>query len=61
MNRSFVIPLIVEGDYAPDRFRTLAVDWNRLDFGFAPDGVPDERTLLLLKQQLRTARNPARS
>lgn len=61
MNRSFVIPLIVEGDYAPDRFRSLAVDWNRLDFGFAPDGVPDERTLSLLKQQLRTARNPARS
>jgi hypothetical protein len=61
MNRSFVVPLIVEGQYTPERFRSLVVDWNRLDFGFAPDGVPDERTLSLLKQQLRTARNPART
>ena len=61
MNRTFVVPLMVDADYAPERFGTLPIDWTHLDFGFAPNGVPDERTLGLLKQLLRTARNPART
>jgi hypothetical protein len=61
MNRTFVVPLLVDPEYAPARFGRLVVDWSRLDFGFAPDGVPDERTLALLKDLLRTARNPARA
>lgn len=61
MNRTFVVPLIVDTQYEPMHFGKLVVDWNRLDFGFAPDGVPDERTLARLKDLLRTARNPARA
>lgn len=61
MNRTFVVPLIVDTQYEPARFDKLVVDWNRLDFGFAPDGVPDDRTLAMLKDLLRTARNPARA
>ncbi len=61
MNRTFVVPLIVDTQYQPASFSNLVVDWNRLDFGFAPDGAPDARTLALLKDLLRTARNPARA
>jgi hypothetical protein len=61
MNRTFVVPLVVEPEYQPARFNRLVVDWSRLDFGFAPDGTPDERTLGVLKDLLRSARNPART
>jgi hypothetical protein len=44
MQRRFVIPVIVDEDYEPSRCiaSSAVVDWNGLDFGFAPGGSPDE-------------------
>lgn len=59
MNRSFVHPLIVDPDYAPERYKAEPVRaWRRLDFGHAPDGVPDGRTNSALVKLLREARKP---
>ena len=63
--REFVVPLIVDADYQPNRYTTRQVPnwpvskWSGLDFGHAPDGVPDARTLTRLKTLLRQARPPA--
>ena len=59
MNREFVFPVIVDADYEPDRYTAKPVrdgDWTRLDFGHAPEGVPDERMSAKLKDLLREAR-----
>jgi hypothetical protein len=63
MNREFVMPVIVDADYRPERYSlSQAPDWpvrlwkDRLDFGHAPGGVPDERTMARLKGLIREAR-----
>ena len=57
LNRDFVFPLIVDDAYAPERYRIGPVrDWEDLDFGFAPEGIPDERTVSKLTKLLREAR-----
>ena len=47
MNREFVVPVIVDSDYVPERYTTESArvwaDDKKLDFGHAPDGVPDGR------------------
>ncbi|MFT3801612.1 MAG: toll/interleukin-1 receptor domain-containing protein [Burkholderiaceae bacterium] len=59
MNRSFVVPLIVDPDYEPDRYTAEPVRaWRKLDFGHAPDGIPDGRTNSTLQKLLREARRP---
>jgi TIR domain len=63
MGRRFVMPLIVDSDYEPERFITPDRDvpdwpvreWPALDFGHAPEGRPDGRTLQALKGWLRQA------
>jgi hypothetical protein len=57
MNREFVYPVIVDSAYEPERYRADAArDWSDLDFGYAPEGVPDERTAAKLTKLLREAR-----
>jgi hypothetical protein len=59
MNRDFIFPVIVEAEYKPERFTSKPVregDWARLDFGHAPQGVPDDRMIGNLTQLLREAR-----
>ena len=60
MNREFVVPVIVDADYVPERYTTESVrvwaDDKKLDFGHAPEGVPDGRLETKLKKLVREAR-----
>ena len=59
MNREFVLPVIVDADYEPARYKAKPVrdgEWARLDFCHAPEGVPDQRMTAKLKDLLREAR-----
>lgn len=63
MNREFVVPVIVDKEYSPERYCTSqAPDWpvrvwkDRLDFGHAPEGIPDQRTTMKLQALIREAR-----
>jgi len=60
VNGEFVVPVIVDADYAPDRFKTESVkvwrDDKNLDFGHAPDGVPDTRLADKIKKLVRGSR-----
>ena len=57
MNRDFVIPMIVDADFEPERYTADAVrDWKQLHFGFAPDGVIDGPTTARLIDLVREAR-----
>ncbi|KQP22576.1 toll/interleukin-1 receptor domain-containing protein [Pseudorhodoferax sp. Leaf267] len=61
LNRSFVVPLVVDVAYEPARYGGGVVDWGHLHLGHAPGGMPDEAALKTLRQLLRDARNPARA
>jgi hypothetical protein len=51
MGREFIVPLIVDEDYEPQRYRKVLREWSdHIDFGHAPSGVPDAR----LRQRLTT-------
>ncbi|MCP5427032.1 MAG: toll/interleukin-1 receptor domain-containing protein [Chromatiaceae bacterium] len=55
----FIIPIIVDPEFAPERYRAKPVrdgDWAQLDFGHAPEGVPDERVTAKLRKLVREAR-----
>ena len=57
MNREFVYPVIVDADYEPERYTADPVRaWSGLDFGHAPAGAPDARTLNKLTKLLRESR-----
>ena len=58
MNRDFIVPVIVEAEYEPDRYTTGTVrGWaERLDFGHAPEGVPNGQLEAKLKKLVRDAR-----
>ena len=57
MNRDFVFPLIVDADYEPGRYTADAARaWSGIDYGHAPDGAPDGRTVAKLKTLVRDAR-----
>jgi hypothetical protein len=57
MNREFVIPIVVDAEFAPARHGAEPVrKWRELDFGHAPDGVPDATTRERLARLLRNAR-----
>jgi hypothetical protein len=61
MNREFVVPVIVDADYAPERYTAESVrvwaDDKKLDFAHAPDGVPDGRLEIKLKKLVRETRS----
>lgn len=55
----FIIPIIVDPDFVPESYRAKPVrdgDWAQLDFGHAPEGVPDERVTAKLRKLVRQAR-----
>lgn len=57
LNRDFIYPIIVDADYAPERYTARPVRaWQSLDFGHAPAGAPDARTMAKLTKLLRDAR-----
>jgi hypothetical protein len=59
MNRGFVYPVIVDEDYEPEAYGAAPVQaWANLDFGHAPEGLPDGRLLSRLKALVREARRP---
>jgi hypothetical protein len=60
MNREFVLPVIVDAVYAPETYTAQPVrvwaDDKKLDFGHAPEGVPDDRLVAKLKTLVRETR-----
>ena len=57
MSRAFVFPLIVDADYEPGRYTADAARaWSGIDYGHAPEGVPDDRTVAKLKTLVSDAR-----
>jgi hypothetical protein len=60
MNRKFLFPVIVDVPYEPEKYKQRSVwDWRenqKLDFGHAPEGEPDERLVATLKELVRDAR-----
>ena len=59
MNREFVLPVIVDGDYDPEIYRPKQVwEWRqrKIDFGHAPDGTPNPQLERKLKKLVRDAR-----
>jgi TIR domain-containing protein len=59
MNRDFIVPVIVDAEYEPQSYTAEPVRaWGGLDFGHAPEGVPDGRLLAKLKSLVRDARRP---
>jgi TIR domain len=60
MNRDFVVPVVVDTEYHPEQYRQRSVlNWsdNRIDFGFAPNGVPNDHLTTRLQSLLSAARN----
>lgn len=60
MNREFLLPVIVDPEFEPESYTTPTVaEWNErhLDFGHAPDGVPDGRLISKLKKLVRESRS----
>jgi hypothetical protein len=59
INRTYLVPVVVDDDYKPEVYRQDSVaTWldRKIDFGHAPSGQPDERTLAVFKKLLREAR-----
>jgi hypothetical protein len=59
MNREFVLPIVVDSEYHPEIYRTESISkWRdkKIDFGFAPNGSPDERLEKKLQELLRGER-----
>jgi hypothetical protein len=54
-----VYPVIVDEDYEPESYGAAPVQaWANLDFGHAPEGLPDGRLRSRLKALVREARRP---
>ncbi len=58
MKCEFIIPVVVDADFDPMRYTAddIVQEWKQLDFGHAPDGVPDARTTEKLRALVREAR-----
>lgn len=57
MGKKFVLPIIVDEGYEPGDYANVPEKWgDTIDYGHAPGGVPDERTLTVLKDLIRAAR-----
>jgi hypothetical protein len=59
MNRLFLVPVIVDANYEPQKYRQESVwKWGQqnLHFGYAPEGNPDDQLLAKLKDLVRDAR-----
>jgi len=61
MNRPFIIPLVIDEAFEPSRYNAApAREWGQIDYGFAPEGRPDEATMKRLVSLLREARRQGR-
>jgi hypothetical protein len=59
MGRRFIVPVIVDSDYAGDPSPYLSArDFMNLDFGSAPAGEPDARLREMLTFEIRAMRRP---
>jgi hypothetical protein len=60
MGRPFIVPVVVDEDYAddPSRYRRMPPDFMRFDFGRAPAGEPDARLVEMLIREIRNMRRP---
>jgi hypothetical protein len=60
MGRRFIVPVVVDEDYAgdPSRYRRMPDAFWDCDFGHAPAGAPDERLVAMLKDEIRNMRRP---
>ena len=59
MNRRYLLPLVIDGESRPEAYRQSSVsDWRarNINFGHAPNGVPDASTARLMKELVRDAR-----
>ena len=58
--RRFIVPVIVDADYAgdPSRYRQIPDDFGRFHFGRAPAGEPDAELLAMLTEEIRAMRRP---
>lgn len=57
MNRDFIVPLVVDEAFEPARYDAEPVRaWAQIDYGFAPNGVPDDSTQRRLVGLIREAR-----
>ena len=59
LNRTYLVPLVVDPENLPDTYRQLSVRaWldDGINFGHAPEGVPDAMAAEFLKKLVREAR-----
>ena len=59
VNGEFIIPIILDLEYQPESYTAEPIpEWSRdhIDFGHAPDGIPDGRTESKLQKLVRTTR-----
>jgi TIR domain len=54
--RDFIVPVIVDKDYDPDRYRRIPDEFKDLHFGHAPAGNPDKKLLATLTHEIRNMR-----
>jgi hypothetical protein len=60
MGRRFIVPVVIDEDYAddPSRYRRIPPDFMSFDFGSAPAGEPDARLVKMLTCEIRNMRRP---
>jgi hypothetical protein len=60
MGRRFIVPVVVDEDYAgdPSRYQRMPDAFWESDFGRAPAGDPDERLVAMLRDEIRAMRRP---
>ena len=58
MGRSFIVPVVIDEDYAGDasRYRRFQMSFSRLQFGRAPGGNPDDGLIAMLTEEIRAMR-----
>ena len=58
MGRSFIVPVVIDEDYAGDasRYRRIPDEFSRLQFGRAPGGNPDDGLIAMLTEEIRAMR-----
>ena len=60
MGRRFIVPVVVDEDYAgdPSDYTRMPPAFRDFDFGRAPAGDPDKRLVAMLKKEIRAMRRP---
>jgi hypothetical protein len=60
MGRRFIVPVIVDNDYAgdPSRYKNFPPAFRDYQFGHAPEGEPDANLHVMLKNEIRNMRRP---